>query len=84
MSFKLIYMKDGSDFIDPSTHELHIYEDWEEANWACDIYTDIVGPLVIARIPKCDIPPLMYEVFKHVKAPSPPIPPIPESLSEPS
>ena len=57
MSFKLIYLKDGRDFVSPSG-ETYIYENYKEATWSCDIHTDIVGPLVVSRIPECEIPPL--------------------------
>jgi len=49
MNFKLIY-QNYSDFVDPSG-KLHIFDNFKEAIWAADIYTDVVGkPLVPVRI----------------------------------
>ena len=43
--YKLIY-QNYSDFVDPSG-KLHTFNKFEEAIWAADIYTDVVGkPLV--------------------------------------
>jgi len=65
MSFKLIYLKDGRDFVSPSG-ETYVYENYKEATWSCDIHTDIVGPLVVSRIPECEIPPL-FKYFSKSK-----------------
>ena len=43
MSWKLIYMKDGSDFSDT------IYKTYEEASSDSCLYYDTYGPLVVAN-----------------------------------
>ena len=57
MSWKLIYMKDGSDFSDT------IYKTYEEASSDSNLYYDTYGPLVVSRIPVNEIPPLFLSSY---------------------